>query len=885
MRASGVASRRFYNAFYRWTLLSESSPACHQPVPIRRLSQTGYSRQRIRGKDAVFLSLQQGGRRSNSNASARQSVDDLQVHSSSKKPFDKLEPWGEVVRYKSAAGVTIEVSVPSSTLDSVNERNSSLGALAGVEDLQVDIGDVITKKNASGELVSVRSVLASGTIEEIEALRETLRRFHERPIGGYTSLNDSSFQFPEFRRVQSAVDHQPFPEPGQGRGRINQSPHRQTNDFGQTAVNQRRKNATDERRPPRTDKKAAKTKAVHGEIRMFIQKFMRFEGSRKVDYDAALKKEINDIRNRTKCDISNLAGKIGITGPIDTTEDAMKSFESAIYEVCERQSIPRPSFETNVPLMKWLDAKPVVEEQRRQDLIERTKTALRSLISPVVLVLAWKRDAKPGSQLRGITISSMTSVTMTPTPYVSFNVRLPSRSWDAMSVDPHIRICVLSNSPDGAAIAHLFTKPHEDPREPFNQLKAMGYHLIDQAIEGESSLHSTNTPKHTDRDPKNALICQISAMVDWSKCVQVGDHKLVVAKILKVRQKKEPEDGAEEFLGLAYANRGYRTIGQELEPAQIPSVPEGQDVVAKDESNSSAGLEHGDFSPQEEALEDNSLFDAIESEEQDSELHEQIEEEDAPGTSSQRLTQALASTSSGYTPFQNGITSTQGSQIRSKSTLSTSEQTLRAYSTSTWRPIPENHPASKSSLASQVTDPSLLTTTVGEFLNKYQDVPYKLRRMRALIKAKREAEEASKLLEESLADGTLTPEASERLENIVLRNERWVSKKLALHSAYDLKLMLDKGKVNFRLARWMESSIEKGQAVLLAEAQEARALLDSGKLDREGFLAVKEVLERNNLTLATEAMRLRQMVGEEGEEGVAAQVPEEKRFDGFSGNR
>jgi len=151
------------------------------------------------------------------------------------------------------------------------------------------------------------------------------------------------------------------------------------------------------------------------------------------------------------------------------------------------------------------------------------------------------------------------------------------------------------------------------------------------------------------------------------------------------------------------------------------------------------------------------------------------------------------------------------------------------------------------------------------------------------MKARKEAYKASKRLERNLETNTLTSEEVYRLEQTVILNERWIAKRLAFNSAYDLRLMLDKGKVDFRRAQWLESSIEKGQAVLLAELQQVQEMIEEGKMTEERYEGLKANLETDHQTLATEAMRLRQIVEEEGYDGGAA-VREKKNFDGFSGN-
>lgn len=459
--------------------------------------------------------------------------------------------------------------------------------------------------------------------------------------------------------------------------------------------------------------------------------------------------------------------------------------------------------------------------ERQEGKEDAVKMILRPMAHPVVVVIAATRNADTSSEtidhFRGVTVSSLSSVTVAPKAILSFNLRLPSRTWDAIQSNAKISISLLEASTEGAAIAHAFTKPHEDPAEAFRELSRLGYGMRSLPFADIKRLCKVHPSGETDIE--SAIFGWFVAEVKLDSCVKIGDHVIVVAEVLHtlLLDKARERAAAGESFGLVYANREYKQPGSTIQPMPIPG-------------------------------------------------------QEPPPT-----TRASASSPAPANP-----------QPSINSSVSFLKQIWRGYSTSAKSPTPNPSQikaasnAERDSLETQISDKSLLSNTAREFLNSHDEDPYVPRRMRAMLKAKKEAYKASRDLERALADGTLTAEESERLENIITRNERWLAKKLAFNSAYDLRLMLDKGKVDVARAQWLESSIEKGQAVLLEEIRQIRALYDGGKLDEARYKTAKDDLEKDNQILATEAMRLRQMVDEETDNGGAE--PEGKAFDGFKGN-
>jgi flavin reductase (DIM6/NTAB) family NADH-FMN oxidoreductase RutF len=648
-------------------------------------------------------------------------------------------------------------------------------------------------------------------------------------------------------------------------------------------------------------------------------------------------------------------------------------------------------------------------DQLAQDL----KSLLRKLTHPVVIITASHRPQDQIQDLlsiesklaccRGVTVSSFGAVTLDPVPSVSFNLKIDSRTWAALAQSRYFCAHILSNTSEAASLAHTFTKPYDDSGEPFRILLDRGVYI------------RINSREIFRRKPPRlhgpAVLAHMFASVDRDKCVEVGDHILVVATVLQVSfndRLVEDRQAFEEMPGLAYAMRGYRNMGSAIEPA--PALKRGSlsDLAqAGDETSSAAfpmplstnedrveadhivsgGIEAG---PQPHAA---AHFDVPQDSWSQHELskpganvikatsaknEQSIGAREYDGQSDGTGTQPTSGTSSSQAPdlseeqmhslmanfsehlgevdeaenssswstseteerfdtaeksvdTQNGLHDINNENVRetprtshrdvpgilersyptSQSRPQIKPSPLRAYSTTTQQircyseigdRLSADSPADgettqdmdhqTKSPQSLVSDLNLLDMSVAEFLGMHNipgKRPFKPP-MRNMLRLRKEAEEASKRLEGALADGTLTAEESARLEDVIAHMERRIARKVAMNSARDLRMTLDTGQIpNDRRIQWLESSIEKGLAVLLEEAKSLRTGFDSGKIDPESFESAKAMLSKEHMVLNTEVMRLRQIVDEEGDEGGAISndaddANQNKGFDGFRGN-
>lgn len=203
---------------------------------------------------------------------------------------------------------------------------------------------------------------------------------------------------------------------------------------------------------------------------------------------------------------------------------------------------------------------------REVSLKDRFKTAMRSIAAPVAIITAVARstpakqdmsdDQKTSDQheaeqqgpdrissFRGMTISSFTAVCLAPNPVVSFNIRTPSRTLDALRNSRTFFINIPAANDIGRAIANAFTKPHDDPSLPFRQL---------YAERGTQTRSKQGGPPYIlGMGIQARYKCQLLS----TKTVEIGDHVVLFAEVVKVEFNKQLFERNDSILG-AVAKRG-----------------------------------------------------------------------------------------------------------------------------------------------------------------------------------------------------------------------------------------------------------------------------------------------------------------------------------------
>ncbi|KAK4497221.1 hypothetical protein PRZ48_011671 [Zasmidium cellare] len=663
-----------------------------------------------------------------------------------------------------------------------------------------------------------------------------------------------------------------------------------------------------------------------------------------------------------------------------------------------------------------------VDEEKASQLAEDVRIALRPLSHPVALITSQaprvdvdevtSENDESASQTgleesvddnvrrsRGITVSSFNTVALRPQPLVSFNISVPSRSWDAISRSADLRVHLLTATPIGAAIADCFTKRLKQPYSGFLRAEKLGVELKFNGEDAPPRLFH-----------KEGVLAELRAKLLPERCMSVGDHIIVVARVTScflpgVEEGLTPAQVDRTFWdsigGLAYAKQSYRNVGAQINKPDTIILPEdlpdplslAEDSAQQGASRSRLNLQPEQHQridsastavedqetvvPEDELEFDDDLSPAAREEEDDYDFGFEtpnygVKRERRPSASTRYSSQASASDLWGpedvvhedsirlgggtrpkeeenskseatsdhntYRPMFSNSNAPGSSQASASdlwdledvvhedsirlggSARPKEEEESKAEATldhNTYRPMFPNSDAfgsrGFSTLArpmkisarhfsttarvakdsvhdnadlDHLVEPSARNMNVADYLGVPENARLHSHRVRSLFRMNKDARRAEKRLLERNTE--LTEEDKSQLRHQITTNDRIIAKKLAWNAAYHLRIMLDKGRVDFKRAQFLESAIEKGQSVLLEEAALATSMCDQGRINFEQLQRVKKNLAREADVYQTELTRLGQVVDEEGDGGGVFPGVEEgggDGFDGFGGNR
>ena len=199
---------------------------------------------------------------------------------------------------------------------------------------------------------------------------------------------------------------------------------------------------------------------------------------------------------------------------------------------------------------KPLNQDPRVERVR--SLMRQQPHGLAAVVAPSVFPPegekirgAWEKFQPPGplSQTKAaLLVSSFNTVTISPIPYISFNIKTPSSTYK--------RICdygeFMVTGLDDAGTAKAFAD-----RDEVAEAKGRPWwsRFVDERGRVESDCGGT---------------WWMRCKVQTKSCSRVGDHRILVAEVLEAGSEREDQPDGKLAQGLVYLDGSYRYVGHRM---------------------------------------------------------------------------------------------------------------------------------------------------------------------------------------------------------------------------------------------------------------------------------------------------------------------------------
>ncbi len=195
----------------------------------------------------------------------------------------------------------------------------------------------------------------------------------------------------------------------------------------------------------------------------------------------------------------------------------------------------------------------------QQQLISLVRDRMRLVPHPVAIITSTDPSSHgPVSERwRGATVSSFNTVTFTPEPIISFNIKRQSATFTAISLSGQFNIHLLDEGSESESIATKFAGGNEG--RPFHDEKMTIESFVRQR-EGEGSdnegkppvIHGSGRDWTHFRGTAFRFLCEHL----HDKTVDIGDHVVVFGRVMKV----EDFGSSDGSPCLVYADRRYGRV-------------------------------------------------------------------------------------------------------------------------------------------------------------------------------------------------------------------------------------------------------------------------------------------------------------------------------------
>ncbi|CAI7660952.1 unnamed protein product [Penicillium manginii] len=294
-----------------------------------------------------------------------------------------------------------------------------------------------------------------------------------------------------------------------------------------------------------------------------------------------------------KLSFAPVATRRGLGGAFNSTlltsRSSRSSFAVQIQHSSYRQHAPRRQFSNATALQCQASQSPNESSSSNQSNIsssqsesfsstsassisEQVRLLMRQVPYPVAIITATDPTGPSDTtSFRGMTVSSFSTVTLTPHPVISFNVRRPSETLNALLSSGRFLVHLLAPGPATATLARDFSKGNTTLASMLNghgdfEFGALSANL-GQGPSQERPLpllrRRAQSPEQGDVDFPIVFECTLHP----SK-IDVHDHSIVLGTVVRAIEGSGSQGSSGEHpaddLCLTYANTRFWKMGNEI---------------------------------------------------------------------------------------------------------------------------------------------------------------------------------------------------------------------------------------------------------------------------------------------------------------------------------
>ncbi|KAJ5345066.1 FMN-binding split barrel-like protein [Penicillium brevicompactum] len=207
-------------------------------------------------------------------------------------------------------------------------------------------------------------------------------------------------------------------------------------------------------------------------------------------------------------------------------------------------------------------------KQSMTSISDQVRLLMRRVPYPVAIITATDPSGPQETSFRGMTVSSFSTVTLTPHPVISFNVRRPSETLNALLASRRFLVHLLAPGPATATLARDFSKGNATLTAMLSGHGEFEFAALDAGNERPLPILRRKGSGDSNADFPFVLECTLHP-----EKIDVHDHSIVLGTVVRTIEGPEPEASGPEGrvdehspdrLCLAYANTKFWKMGGEI---------------------------------------------------------------------------------------------------------------------------------------------------------------------------------------------------------------------------------------------------------------------------------------------------------------------------------